>query len=126
MKDINESLGIEFLEIENGVGRAKLPLRPESFNRIGTVSGGILMTLADAISGRTVVATTGKPATTLSSNTDFLNPCFGGDYIWAEARVIKAGKSVSTIECKVYNDQDKILTFTSSNFFTIDKDIIRK
>lgn len=42
-------LGIELLEVSEGKARAKLPLKPHHLNSMGTVHGGVIFSLADAV-----------------------------------------------------------------------------
>lgn len=123
MKDFDDLAGVELLKIENKEGFARVRLKDESLNAIGTVHGGLLMTLADTVAGNLISNVSGRIATTAQASINYLNPCFGSEYIYAKASVIKEGKNLSTIYTEITDDSNKLIATATFVFFHLNKEI---
>lgn len=123
MKDFDDLAGVEILGIEGKEGFARVKITDESLNAIGTVHGGLIMTLADTVSGNLIANHSGRVATTVQASLNFLNPCFGSEYIHARAMIVKEGKNVSTIDTTITDDDDKLIATATFVFFHFNKEI---
>lgn len=123
MKDFDDVAGVEILKIENREGFARVKITNESLNAIGTVHGGLLMTLADTVSGNLISNVSGRVATTAQASLNFLNPCFGSEYIYGKAEIIKEGKNLSVVDTDVTDDDGKLIATARFVFFHFNKEI---
>lgn len=114
--NFNDLLDIEFLEFDDDYAKAKIPLKEEFANNIHSLHGGIIASIADTVSG--YIASSVKIMTpTNNMSIYFLNPIMveAGQYVYAEANVIKRGKKIIVVDCKIYdNDYNLAATVTSS------------
>jgi acyl-CoA thioesterase len=123
MKDFDDIAGVEILKIENNEGFARVRLTEESLNAIGSVHGGLLMTLADTVSGNLISNVSGRVATTAQASLNFLNPCFDSKYIYGKAKIIKEGKNLSTVDADITDDDGKLIASARFVFFHFNKEI---
>ena len=86
--DFRHALNIELVEKAEGYVKVSMKVLEGYVNRIGSLHGGLLYTLADSACGAAVL-TYGNKATTLNGNIDYLKPGIGCKELTAEARVIK-------------------------------------
>lgn len=105
-------VGIRVEEVRKGYVRASLPFRPELERSGGIVHGGAVFTLMDVTAGATAATAHGSfdPGTTnvtIAANTAFLGMVQGKDLV-CEARAVKAGKSISFVECEVRADDEPV------------------
>jgi uncharacterized protein (TIGR00369 family) len=108
---------IGFRPVSMGGGEAAFEMAADRrhHNPMGTVHGGILMTLADSAMGFAFASTLspGESFTTLEAKISFLRPVFEGRVV-AAARVVHRGKTVGLVECEVTNGDGKMVAKTSS------------
>lgn len=78
-----------------------LRIEEKHINNLGVVHGGALMTLADNAVGDAVEEALDEPAAivTVSMNSEFLNPAKLGDWVEAQARVLKKGGRLMFVDC---------------------------
>jgi acyl-CoA thioesterase len=93
-------LGIKLDEISDGYAKISLKTKPEFLNFVGTVHGGIIVTLADSAFGY-ALNSLHFPTVASQFNIHFLNPTAAGDELISECRVIKAGKRTAVGEVEV-------------------------
>jgi uncharacterized protein (TIGR00369 family) len=97
----------------------ELPLREELMNSADTAHGGVLMTLLDV--AMSIAARSATPdayfAVTMEMKTSFLAPCSG--LLVAEARCIKAARSVAFAEGEVREDASGKLVARASGTFML-------
>ncbi len=108
---------VGFRAVSFGGGGAVFEMEAASrhHNPMGTVHGGIIMTLADSAMGYAFASTLGpgESFATLEARISFLRPVFCGRLV-AEARVAHRGKTIGLVECDVRNGDGKIVAKTSS------------
>jgi len=115
----NEILDFEIHTMDSNVLEMRIPYKDEFSNELGATHGGVIMTLADTASGLLAIDRKYN-APTLSSYTNFLRPIIEPSYIYARAEVIKRGKRIVTIDCKVWADDCDIGAITRSEFVILD------
>lgn len=102
------NLGLEFLQIETGYIRGRMPVKPAIINPYGSVHGGALYALADIMAGLTA-CTGGTFVSTVNGHMSYLKPGMNTAYITCEAKVLHAGKKIITVTVALYNDDEVML-----------------
>lgn len=116
--DFGKFVGVHFLERREGTCKARLDIRPEHMNPIGTVHGGCLFTLADAVCG-IAASSQGSICTTVSSNIQFLNAAFWPKYLIAEAKPKKLGRKIRTFLVEIWDDKDTLICTVDMIFYSL-------
>ena len=108
-----EHLGMRF--VETGADRvvAELDIRPNLCTIRGTVHGGTLMALADAVGGTATILNLpeGAETATIESKTNFFAAGKKGT-IRAEATPLHKGRSTSVWQTRVTDESGKLLSLT--------------
>ena len=108
-------VGIVTTKIEKGYAEVELELRPEHLNSVGIIHGGVMLTLADVVTGSATLSY-GYHAVTSSGEYHYLYPGAGLEKVTAVARCIKSGKTLMVFDVEVYGKEGKVLgkgTFTT-------------
>ena len=116
--DFGKFIGVHFLERGEGTCKARLDIRPEHMNPIGTVHGGCLFTLADAVCG-IAASSMGGICTTVNSNIQFLNAAFGPKYLIAEAKPKKLGRKIRSFLIEIRDDRDVLICTVDMVFYSL-------
>jgi len=114
-------LGIKLDEIGDGYARVRLETRPEHLNFVGTVHGGVIMTLADSAFGYALNALH-FPTVAAQFNTNFLNPVNPGKGLVAECRVLKAGKRTVMAEISVSDEDGTLIAKATGTGIPLEKE----
>ena len=98
-------LGIAIEQIGDGFAAGRAPFRPEFLRPGGTVSGPLLMALADFVMYAAVMSQIGRVelAVTTNLNINFLRRPAPKDVL-AEAKIIKPGKRLIVGEVELYSE----------------------
>jgi acyl-coenzyme A thioesterase 13 len=109
-------LDFTMVAAEKGKLTCILETRKEFCNPGGIVHGGLIAGFIDEIVGMTTV-TLGKPSfsVALNLNIDFLSPGILGETLTAHTEVIRDGKNITHVECKVYGPSGKLMAKACSN-----------
>lgn len=113
-----KSLGLRIVELRAGYCRTELPLRPDHYNPIGSIHGGVMYTVADTSAG-TAMGAYGKAVTTLQGNLNYLAPAIGAEKLVSIAQEIKHGRNVSVLQIHIYDEKEKLLCEGTFTFFTL-------
>ncbi len=113
-----KNIGIEYIECGDGKAKGRLKLSENVKNPYGMAHGGCLFSLADTIAGIAAM-TRGSYVTTLSSSIEYLRPGKNTDYIYADAREIKNGRTVSVYDVFVTDDSGKNLAKATLSYYKI-------
>lgn len=108
-------VGIVTTKIEKGYAEAELELRPEHLNSSGIIHGGVMLTLADVVTGSATVSF-GYQAVTSSGEYHYLAPGKGLEKVTATARCLKSGRTLMVFDVEVHGKEGKVLgkgTFTT-------------
>lgn len=116
--DFGKYVGVHFVERGEGYCRARLDIRQEHMNPIGTVHGGCLFTLADAACG-IAASSTGGICTTVTSNIQFLNAAFRPQYLMAEAKPVKLGRKVRNFLVEIWDDKGLLICRVDFIFYSL-------
>ena len=104
-----ELIGLETVELKDGVARLALKLRPELMNSFGTAHGGVLMTLLDVAlcqAARTQHSDS-QGVMTIDMSTSFL--AAGQGRLLAEGRVLKPGRATIFAEAEIRNEDGALV-----------------
>lgn len=112
MKDI----GLKSLEIGEGYAKSEVVIEPRHINPIGSVHGGVLYTIADAVGG-TAAVSRGKMVTTLSGSMNYLRPAINCKKVIGESREIKVGKNVCVYEVMLRDETGKELALATMTYY---------
>ncbi|KAJ7109747.1 HotDog domain-containing protein [Mycena crocata] len=96
-----------------GVVTASLKVEPYNLNRVGTVHGGLIMSLTDTL-GSLAVATKGQYMTGVSTDigASFCRPSGrAGDVLHAKAELIGMGKSLAYTRVEFTNPEGALLAY---------------
>ncbi|MCX5845391.1 MAG: PaaI family thioesterase [Deltaproteobacteria bacterium] len=113
-------IGAELLSFSQGYAELKIPIRPELKQQHGFVHGGVISYAVDntlTFAGGSVLGTS---VTTSEFKINYLRPAIG-DFLFARATVIHAGKSQAVCRCDVFVSKDgkESLCATSQGTITI-------
>jgi acyl-coenzyme A thioesterase 13 len=102
--------------IEKGKATLSMDVRKEMTNPYGNIHGGMMSLVIDETIGWAVVSLdTDNYYTSLNLNVDFLYAIKEGDRLTSTSEVIRAGKKIIHVECKVYDMQERLLAKATSN-----------
>ena len=112
---VAELIGIEVVEAGGGACTMSMEAGEQHSNPMGTIHGGILCDLADAAMGMAFFSTLedGDSFTTLELKINYLRPFWTGK-LFAHGSVISRGKSVGLTECRVVDDQERLIAHATS------------
>lgn len=110
---LHELLGLEFVEIGERHAVLSMPVRPEAFNSTGNLHGGAIATLIDVAAGTAAARGSGfEPGRQSLVTADLHVRYLGrphGDTVYARADVVKAGRQLIVIDCRVTDPEHRII-----------------
>lgn len=119
---VEEMIHYEYIGRDEKTGSYthRMRITDELRNRYQILHGGITATFIDTAFGATVFTLLGEEVTavTLDLNIHFLNKGQDG-WLYAYTDVVKQGKTILMLECKVVDENKKIIATASSTFFHI-------
>ena len=102
--------------IERGKATISLEVKHDMTNPYLNIHGGMMALVMDEVIGWAVVSLdTDNHYTSLNLNVDFLYAIKEGDRLKATSEVIREGKKIIHVECRVYDMQDRLLGKATSN-----------
>ena len=107
---LHDFLGIEVGESCDGRAEVRISVTPRLLNANGAVHGGIFYTLCDVAASYAfyMVVPRGHYFVTNDMNISLVAPAFTG-VLTARAEVLKVGKRMGFVECKIYDQDDSLL-----------------
>lgn len=117
-----QRLGIYLAELRPGYAKTTKTVGPEDLNPLDVPHGGVYFSMADHACG-SAMACTGYMAVTVDANYHFLRSAKVGDVLTAEAREIKMGKTLCTMEARVTTQEGVLLGTGTFTFYRLDKPI---
>jgi uncharacterized protein (TIGR00369 family) len=120
---INRFLSFVIKSIEPGHAVFEMKIDERHHNPMGTLHGGIYCDLADAAMGYAYGATLveGETFTTIELKINFLRTV-RNTTLTAEAKVVKAGRSLGYVECEVKDQTGKLVAKAASTCMKIRQD----
>ena len=117
---LGELMGFRATSIEPGTATIEMLTGPEHHNPMGTVHGGVCCTLADTAMGiaHASMLDEGETSTSLEIKINFVRPIWK-DALIARGRAVKHGRTVSLMECDVFDDKERLVARASGTFMTL-------
>lgn len=120
VKDSRSAAGnwMEFTleKIEKGRAEISLVVKKDMTNPYGNIHGGMMALVMDEVIGWAVLSLdTENHYTSLNLNVDFLYAIAEGERLRAVGEVVRAGKKIIHVDCRVYDMQERLLGKASSN-----------
>lgn len=104
------------LEIEEGFAVIRYKIRKEMTNPLGTIQGGVMAALIDDTMGLAFYSLFQQNMfTTTNLNVNYLFGAKEGEEVKVEAKVVRIGKKIANVECKVYNENEDVICTSTSN-----------
>jgi uncharacterized protein (TIGR00369 family) len=111
--------GIDIVNAEPGIAVLTMEVRPDLYNGVGWLQGGMLVAIADEAMALALYTLLEKNEgiATIAESTSFIKGVRKGT-ILAEARVIKKGRRVAFMEAEVWADDGEktLLSRTTASF----------
>ena len=106
--------------MERGRATFELEAEPRHSSPLGTLQGGILCVLADGAMGAAYVSLLddGESFATIELKMNFLKPVWKGRVV-ATAEVIKAGRTIGLVECRITDDGGSLVAHSTSMCITL-------
>jgi uncharacterized protein (TIGR00369 family) len=113
-------LGFRLREIEMGRAVIELEASEKHANPMGTLHGGVLCDIADAAMGLAYASTLDEDEsfTTLELKINFLKPIWNAKLL-AVASIVKKGRTVGLVECRVTDDTGSLVAHSTSTCMTL-------
>jgi uncharacterized protein (TIGR00369 family) len=88
---------------------------------MGTLHGGIICDIADAAMGMAYASLlrADESFTTVELKINFLRPFWSGRLV-AKGKVIKKGRTMGLLECRVTDDERRLVAYATSTCMTLD------
>jgi acyl-CoA thioesterase len=99
--------GIELLSVSAGQARAKMTLRPDHLNGLGSVQGGAIFTLAD-LAFAAASNSHGPVAVAINVSISFIKAAQTGT-LWAEAREVSKNFKLGYYTVEVKDDTGELV-----------------
>lgn len=90
--------GIKDIKTSHGRLTCTLPVEPRVQNRYGTLHGGCTATLVDTVGSAALVTMSLRSGVSLSISVNYISAMPGGEDAEIDARVVKVGQSIATID----------------------------
>jgi uncharacterized protein (TIGR00369 family) len=120
---VAQMLGMEPIDVSEGLVRFALDPHETHYNPLGTVHGGVLATLLDSATGCAVhsVLPAGTGYTTLDLNTRYLRPVTAATgRIIATGVVLSRGTRTALAEARLTDSRDRLLAHATSTCLIFD------
>ena len=117
---IGRLLDMRMTEIDEGRAVFVLDAGPQHTSPLGTVHGGILCDVADAAMGcaHASLLADGETFATVELKINFLKPVWEGR-LTAVGTVVKAGRTIGLVECRVTDASDALVAFATATCMTL-------
>jgi uncharacterized protein (TIGR00369 family) len=110
---LHQLLGLHFTGADPDVVIVEMPVAAGAFNGSGNLHGGAIATLVDVASGSAAArAGTFRPGENTLVTADLHVRYLGrpkGTVVRAEARVVRAGRQLVVVECRVIDDLENLI-----------------
>lgn len=103
--------GMELQSVEPGLAVVTLPVTDAVVNMVGTLHGGAIATLVDDAGTIALMSSDpeGRPGVTTDLTISYLSAAPAGETVTAEARTLKAGRTLAFVEVSIKNAEGKLL-----------------
>lgn len=114
-------IGFRLTEIGEDRARMEMEAGPQHANPMGTLHGGVLCDLSDAAMGMAYASgiSPEQSFTTVELKINYLRPVWNA-HLTAEARVLRRGRSMALLECRVTDEQGRLVAFATSTCMVVE------
>ncbi len=118
-----ESLGIEYLEIENGYVKAKMPVDKKTLQPMGILHGGASLAFAETIGslGSSLLIDLEKYDVRGTSLTANHVKSVSNGYVYGFAKIIHRGRYTHVWNIDVKNENDELISSSRLTIMIIEK-----
>ena len=116
------TLGFRLVEVSPGAAVFEAEAGPHLLNPLGTVHGGLALTLIDSAAGCAVhtILPVGVSYTTVETKVNFTSAIRADSgTLRAEGRIVAQGKQICTAEARVISSEGKLLAHGTSNLMIL-------
>jgi uncharacterized protein (TIGR00369 family) len=115
---LREFINPVYRVIDSRTVEARMPVRWELNNIQGVLHGGTLATFIDISMGRSLrLLYPGKYTSQLTVGLDIHYLGTGkGKEVYAHIELLQCGRSVCVLDCKIYNEENKLVTVATGTF----------
>ncbi len=119
-------LGLELCGAGEGVATSRVLVQPSQLQQDGFVHAGVVSTLADHTGGAAgwTLVEPRQTVLTIEFHIRFLNPA-RGPVLTCEAKVLRAGRRVTTVESEVRNEGGELAAKLSMSLAIVSMDRVR-
>ena len=121
---IAETIGFRLVEVDSGVAVFECDVGPHLLNPLGTVHGGVALTLVDSATG-CALHTTLPPDTgyaTVETKVNFTRPIQAdAGTLRVEGRVVTSGRQIATAEARVLSSYGRVLAHGTSTLMILER-----
>ena len=117
---IGRTLGFTLVSVSPGEAVFEMAVGPHLLNPLGSVHGGVALTLIDSAAGCAVHTElpAGTGYTTIETKVNFVRPISADSgMLRATGRVLNLGRQIASAEAHILSDQDKLLAHGTSTLF---------
>lgn len=107
-------LGLE-ISYADEVCIVEIEVRDFMFNPQGSLHGGVIAFALDVSMGHLIKRSHGRPGITLEMKTQYLRPV-GIGRVRCEGRFLKQGRSIASLESRMWNQDGKLAAVASSTW----------
>jgi len=119
---ISRTMGFRLVEVEAGLAVFEGEPGPHLLNPLGSVHGGVALTLIDSAAGCAVHSEleAGVGYTTVETKVNFTRPIApDGGKVRCEGRVVTRGRTIATAEARLLSSAGKILAHGTSTLIIL-------
>lgn len=119
---IGQTLGFRLVEVAPGTAVFEAEVGPHLLNPLGSVHGGVALTLIDSAAGCALhsMLPAGTFYTTVETKVNFTRPIApDGGTVRAEGRVVTQGRQIATAEAQLLSAERKILAHGTSTLIIL-------
>ncbi len=114
-------MGLVVTDADLGYAKGEMEIKPRYRNPMKRVHGAVPFTVADTLGGIAVM-TYGRPWPTINASVDFLRSFGDSEKIIGEARVIKNGRRIKTVDVSLYDDAQRLCMKCLLQYFNAEGD----
>ncbi len=117
-----KKLGLVITRIDQDYAEGELPVDRSFTNPQGSVQGGSMFTLADAVGGA-AAGYDGRRIATVDASFHYLRPGLHTSLLKAKTRMVKSGSTLKVVDVSVYDQDDTLLSEGIFTYIIMNKTI---
>ena len=113
-------LGLELVDLKFGEAVLKLKMRDDLRQPYGLLHGGATASLIDTATAFALISSQEKheQSTTVDLTVHYLRPHTTGEIV-CTARIVRAGRMISTVSAEVVNEEGKLIATALSTYLKV-------